>query len=562
VKICRSLAIALLCITARAVDAAPVTGWLVVDPQSGGSTSKQVFNALTDSPILGNGAVNSADMVAMYADISGVPDGSPDIALANGQEVTLSGFATMTGINASNEQFRWGLFQESVPPFNAIDWSGFIASNSSNSSGGALRAKSAGDGSTFAQTGSAVTLQIANDGDDFIDETYHFSLTVSRFNDELSVDASLTSADDWSQVWKDAIAIPPTPTTFNFNRVGFLSGGGMNADQVAFSNIDVTAAPIDALTLQVFTAGPDAGTVVLRNNRPESFEIEYYEVTSAGSLNFQDWTSLDEQEGNDNEFEGWEETSGNSAGLLSEYRLFSTLSVEPSATLSLGKAFEVGSPEDLKFFVGLADGSFQRGVVEYISEGLTGDFNRDNSVDAADYVAWRKGLGTTHVQNDYTLWRTHFNESVANGGLHSTTIPEPASVVMFVLSLAISVGMRRDSRASNPMFLYSVGENPAKPFRRDVASCGLTCSRSGPLSTKYSTPSHPPSSAARTAIIGSSFRALSARHRCSGVMLPSRFSSSCLATAAEDCGIEVAPATTSLPQQRRWSPILQILPIF
>jgi hypothetical protein len=341
---------------------APVTGWVVVNPQTGGSTTKPLSNALSASPVLGNDSEDSAAMVAMYAPISGPADGLPDVSLANGQQVTLSGFATMSGIDSSMEQFRWGLFQESSTPINAIDWSGYMASNSAGSSGGALRVKSAGDGTTFAQSGNALTIQSSQDGDEFIDETYHFSMTVSRFNNEVSVDASLTSADDWTQIWDDAsVASPPS---FTFNRVGFLAGSGMHANRITFSNIDVTAAPIDALTLQVFTAGPDAGKVMIRNNRPQSFEIEYYDILSgAGSLNDGDWTSLDDQEGNDGELEGWEEAAGNGAGLLSEYRLFSTLNVAPNASLSLGKAFDVGSTEDLKFFVGLSEGTYLRGVV-------------------------------------------------------------------------------------------------------------------------------------------------------------------------------------------------------
>jgi hypothetical protein len=404
--------------------AAPVTNWVVVNPSTGGSTTKPISGQATASPVLGDGTEDSAATVAMYAPISGTADANPDIQLANGQQVTLSGFATLTGITSAIEQFRWGLFQESSSPVDAINWSGYIASNSAGSGGGALRAKTAGDGTTFAQTGSAVTLQSSQDGDTFIDETYHFTMTVSRYNNEAIIDASLTSADDWTQVWNDAI--PSSPTTFNFNRVGFLAGGGMHANRITFSNIDVTTLPIDTLSLQVHTAGPDAGKIVLQNNRPEAFEIEYYEITSTNSsLNHVDWNSLTAQEG-DGEFEGWEEAAGIDGNLLSEYRLLSTMSVAPNSSLDLGKAFEVGAAQDLEFFVGIADGTFLRGVVEYVSDGLTGDFNRDNIVDAADYVAWRKGMGTTHIENDYALWKEAFQQSGSGTGF---AVPEPATLL-------------------------------------------------------------------------------------------------------------------------------------
>ena len=36
---------------------------------------------------------------------------------------------------------------------------------------------------------------------------------------------------------------------------------------------------------------------------------------------------------------------------------------------------------------------------------LPGDYNHNGIVDAADYVVWRKGLGTTYTQADYDVWR-------------------------------------------------------------------------------------------------------------------------------------------------------------
>ena len=41
----------------------------------------------------------------------------------------------------------------------------------------------------------------------------------------------------------------------------------------------------------------------------------------------------------------------------------------------------------------------------------TGDYNRDGTVDAADYVVWRSGLGTTYTQADYDVWRANFGQT-------------------------------------------------------------------------------------------------------------------------------------------------------
>jgi hypothetical protein len=72
---------------------------------------------------------------------------------------------------------------------------------------------------------------------------------------------------------------------------------------------------------------------------------------------------------------------------------------------------------------------------------LLGDYNNDGTVDAADYVVWRKGLGTTYTQTDYNVWRAHFGETAGNGeALPSaqplSAIPEPSSCVLAILALA------------------------------------------------------------------------------------------------------------------------------
>jgi autotransporter-associated beta strand protein len=78
--------------------------------------------------------------------------------------------------------------------------------------------------------------------------------------------------------------------------------------------------------------------------------------------------------------------------------------------------------------------------------GLAGDFNNDGSVDAADYVIWRKGLGTTHTQQDYDAWQANFG-ALAGGGAASA-VPEPATLVGLVSALLILFSRRRSYAGS------------------------------------------------------------------------------------------------------------------
>ncbi len=68
--------------------------------------------------------------------------------------------------------------------------------------------------------------------------------------------------------------------------------------------------------------------------------------------------------------------------------------------------------------------------------GVAGDYNQDGYVDAADYVIWRKTVGTDAPmadgdgsglvdEPDYQLWRQAFGTATAGQGGGSTAVPEP-----------------------------------------------------------------------------------------------------------------------------------------
>jgi hypothetical protein len=83
---------------------------------------------------------------------------------------------------------------------------------------------------------------------------------------------------------------------------------------------------------------------------------------------------------------------------------------------------------------------------------LAGDYNRNAVVDQADYVLWRKTLGTTDVvpfsgadgdgdgkilPADYGVWRANFGAMGSASGLQSSAVPEPSTPVIAVLGLMV-----------------------------------------------------------------------------------------------------------------------------
>jgi hypothetical protein len=112
---------------------------------------------------------------------------------------------------------------------------------------------------------------------------------------------------------------------------------------------------------------------------------------------------------------------------------------DANAPLTIGQAEGLGhingSLDDIRIY----DTALSPSEIA-ILQTLPGDFNGDGHVDAADYVTWRKGLGTTYTQADYDVWRAHFGQSAPGAGSGSgvstnADVPEPATLVLLMLAV-------------------------------------------------------------------------------------------------------------------------------
>jgi hypothetical protein len=75
---------------------------------------------------------------------------------------------------------------------------------------------------------------------------------------------------------------------------------------------------------------------------------------------------------------------------------------------------------------------------------VNGDFNADGATDAADYVVWRKGLGTSFTQEDFNVWRANFGQTMGggSGAAAGGTVPEPASLALAAAALLLPLRRR------------------------------------------------------------------------------------------------------------------------
>ncbi|TWT86490.1 hypothetical protein Mal64_33150 [Pseudobythopirellula maris] len=91
--------------------------------------------------------------------------------------------------------------------------------------------------------------------------------------------------------------------------------------------------------------------------------------------------------------------------------------------------------------------------------GLTGDYNENGVVDAADFTVWRDTLNTSVTagtgadgdgdgmitEADYDLWVAYFGQTVVPPVMASaaTAVPEPASALLVLLACGAAAGRRR-----------------------------------------------------------------------------------------------------------------------
>jgi hypothetical protein len=155
--------------------------------------------------------------------------------------------------------------------------------------------------------------------------------------------------------------------TDTFNRVGVLFGGATQAAQAFLNDVQFGTETIETLSLQVNTA---TGAADIKNTLGTPLTIDYYEVSSAnGVLQSANWTGIDGTAMSAPDGDGWDAAGGSTNNILGEGNLTSSLTLAPGATtISLGNIFNPATAlpqRDLRFFIGLTDGSVIRGNVNY-----------------------------------------------------------------------------------------------------------------------------------------------------------------------------------------------------
>ncbi len=220
-----------------------------------------------------------------------------------------------------------------------------------------------------------------------------------------------------------------------------------------------------SLTAQLF---PLTGEVRLRNTGLSPVEFISYSITSpGGKLNGASgaWRTIADfydASGNGfiDPFEEWTKltpSAGPTATNLAE-----GVFIGPGGTLLGQRAISLGRIWNANTFPSV-DLSFdvrepnEQLISVSIDFAIDGDYNANESVDAADYVIWRQYYGSTSVlfadgnldgvvdAADYVVWRNNLGKTILGGSASAATsslgavtvVPEPGTVGFILAALAV-----------------------------------------------------------------------------------------------------------------------------
>jgi hypothetical protein len=207
--------------------------------------------------------------------------------------------------------------------------------------------------------------------------------------------------------------------------------------------------------LPSLTINRESGAMALKNSGTSPLSMIGYSISSpAGRLNSNIWLSIAEHSDGDNGAELDDDiwirlTPLGARDDLSEVENpqgTGGVLLTAGQAINFGAAWRPGLIEDVTGQMLLLDGTTHTIAVQYIDDAaISGDYNGDGTVNAADYTVWRNGGSPDDSQAGYNLWRTNFGRTSGSGAGGSASaslaVPEPAGWLLAWIAAAL-IGRR------------------------------------------------------------------------------------------------------------------------
>lgn len=222
---------------------------------------------------------------------------------------------------------------------------------------------------------------------------------------------------------------------------GRQSGEGYTVDNLAITT-STSALEVQTLSLEIHT---DTGQAFLVGGSSD-VTIDRYTISSANGLVNGSFNGIGGDAGlplGDGSGNGWELGGVQSDSLLSEFFLGATggggSALGSGFMAPLGAIYNTAADtRDLLIEYHLTDGTVISGAATYmVSPGLQADFDGDNDVDGADFLAWQRGFGTIYDSTDLANWQAEYGNTASALAAHAVPEPTPLMLMAFGLGFVL-----------------------------------------------------------------------------------------------------------------------------
>ncbi|WP_042725452.1 PEP-CTERM sorting domain-containing protein [Chthoniobacter flavus] len=161
--------------------------------------------------------------------------------------IQMTGTFTLAGVNNGNAggDLSFGLYNTNGSS-TATGWLGYSASESDGTHTGSFFERSSGNTALYTSTTGETQLAttLATGSPSIADGTYNFTLTLTlQAGNAVNIAYALNRTSTTGYTLSGSF-VDTTPLTLAYNRVGFLAGSSLKADQFTISNTNVTFVPI------------------------------------------------------------------------------------------------------------------------------------------------------------------------------------------------------------------------------------------------------------------------------------------------------------------------------
>jgi len=262
-----SLALAGLSSAAISIDPSSWSQLVGGAALSGASSTGLVWGNNTNTgPNTGN-----ADNSFLVATLDGNTSiaGNQTVSINVGETLVYTGTVNLSGVTTSTTgslQFRFGLFNSATQTSTGFGWLGYFVGNGTSLTSGGLYGKNTGNNDGFIVESGATALSTFNgQAANLNDGPYTFSLSLQRTASSMIISTSFQQGGvSYASVESYVHTGGAAPIVSTFDRIGFLAGSGLDADQVTLSNLSLNIIPEPSSSALVLGA---AGLLGFRRKR-------------------------------------------------------------------------------------------------------------------------------------------------------------------------------------------------------------------------------------------------------------------------------------------------------